>query len=156
MRSVDMLRCPLRSQTYPSLRTVANEALRPNAAPRPSPHGATDRKNEVEASVARRLRTPPEGANPQDLIPSTITALRGEGHRSIVVVGNYKFGPMTAEPCRAKDSPLHSPSNLFRPRQNPHSVLDRIVHRIMRSRLWWRRRVPPPGPKSLFRRRLSP
>jgi membrane protease YdiL (CAAX protease family) len=28
---------------------------------------------------------------------------------------------MTAEPCRAKDSPLHSPSNLFRPRRNPPS-----------------------------------
>jgi hypothetical protein len=26
---------------------------------------------------------------------------------------------MTAEPCRAKDHPLHSPSNLFRPRRSP-------------------------------------
>jgi hypothetical protein len=59
----------------------------------------------------------------QGLNFGTITALRGKSHRSIVVVGNYKFGPMTAEPCRAKDHPLHSPSNLFRPRRNLSCVL---------------------------------
>ena len=72
----------------------------------------------MEASVARRLRTPPEGANPQDLNPSTNAALRGEGHRSIVVVGNYKVDPITAVSCRAKDRPLGPPSNLFRPRRS--------------------------------------
>src|SRR5271165_2276472 len=82
-------------------------------------NGAANREREVEASVARRLRTPPEGANPQDFNPSTSTALRGEGHRSIVVVGNYRFDPITAVSCRAKDRPLGPPSNLFRPRRNP-------------------------------------
>ena len=52
------------------------------------------------------------------LNPSTITALRGEGHRSIVVVGNYKVDPITAVSCRAKDRPLGPPSNLFRPRRS--------------------------------------
>ena len=73
--------------------------------------------------------------------PSTFTALRGEGHRSIVVIRNYRVDPITAVSCRAKDRPLGPPSNLFRPRRNPRA-----------SGLWWRRRVPPPGPKDLFRR----
>ncbi len=30
------------------------------------------------------------------------------------------------------------------------------LERAFRNGLGWRRRVPPPGPKSLFRRRLSP
>ncbi len=34
-------------------------------------------------------------------------------------LATISFGPMTAEPCRAKDHPLHSPSNLFRPRRSP-------------------------------------
>ena len=76
------------------------------------------KKGKVEASVARRLRAPPKGANPQDLISSTSTALRGEGHRGIVVISNYRFDPITAVSCRAKDHPLHPSSNLFRPRQN--------------------------------------
>ncbi len=113
-----MRRCPLPSQTYPSLRTVANEALHATAAPKRPPARSGGPENEVEASVARRLRTTPEGANPQDLIPSTITALRGEGHRSIVVVGNYKVDPITAVSCRAKDRPFGPPSNLFRPRRS--------------------------------------
>ena len=45
---------------------------------------------------------------------------------------------MTAEPCRAKDRPLHSPSNLFRPRRNP--PLPRL-----RSRLSQRALVEAPG-----------
>src|SRR3974390_3132005 len=40
------------------------------------------------------------------------TALRGLSNRSIVVVGNYESGPITAEPCRAKARPL-------RPRRSP-------------------------------------
>ena len=73
----------------------------------------------VEASVARRLRTPPKSANPQDFEPSAIAALRSESHRSIVVIRNYRVDPITAVSCRAKDRPLSPPSNLFRPRQNP-------------------------------------
>jgi len=76
----------------------------------------------VEASVARRLRAPPKGANPQDLISSTSAALRGEGHRGIVVISNYRFDPITAVSCRAKEHPLHPPSNLFRPRHSPPSA----------------------------------
>ena len=43
------------------------------------------------------------------------TALRSQGHRSIVVVGNYEFGPITAEPCRAKARPLHPRRSCFGP-----------------------------------------
>ena len=53
------------------------------------------------------------------MIPSTSAALRSEGHRSIVVIRNYRFDPITAVSCRAKDHPLGPPSNLFRPRRNP-------------------------------------
>src|SRR6516225_6121361 len=38
-------------------------------------------------------------------------ALRGQSNRSIVVVGNYEFGPITPEPCRAK-------ARLLRPRRS--------------------------------------
>ena len=69
----------------------------------------------MEASVARCLRTPPESATPQGLISVTRTALRGEGDRSIVVVGNYRFGPITAEPCRAKAHPLRPRRSYFAP-----------------------------------------
>ena len=42
----------------------------------------------MQASVARCLRTPPEAAKPQDLSFGLLAALRGEGHRSTVVIGN--------------------------------------------------------------------
>ena len=71
--------------------------------------------NKVEASVARCLRAPPETAKPQDFDFGTITALRGNGHRSIVVIGNYKFDPITAVSCRAKDHPLHPRRSYFAP-----------------------------------------
>ena len=45
----------------------------------------------MQASVARRLRAPPEAAKPQDLGFGLLTALRGEGHRSTVVIGNCTF-----------------------------------------------------------------
>src|SRR5262249_34893269 len=61
------------------------------------------------------------------------TALRSLGNRSIVVVGNYEFGPITAEPCRAKARPLRPRRSYFAP-------------------VWWRRRVLPPGPMGLLRR----
>ena len=53
------------------------------------------------------------------MIPSTSAALRSEGHRSIVVIRNYRFDPITVVSCRAKDHPLGPPSNLFRPRRSP-------------------------------------
>ena len=97
----------------------------------------------MEASVARRLRTPPKGANLQGLNSSASAALRSEGHRSIVVVGNYRFDPITAVSCRAKEHPLQSPVEPISPPPKPAA--------IKLSGLGWRRRVPPPGPKDLFR-----
>src|SRR5436305_7738499 len=43
------------------------------------------------------------------------TALRSLGNRSIVVVCNYEFGPITAEPCRAKARPLRPRRSCFAP-----------------------------------------
>src|SRR5215471_2722593 len=43
------------------------------------------------------------------------TALRGLSNRSIVVVGNYEIGPITAEPCRAKARPLRPRRSCFAP-----------------------------------------
>src|SRR5579859_4467359 len=84
--------------------------------------------NKVEASVARCLRTPPESATPQGLISVTRTALRGEGHRSIVVVGNYRFGPITAEPCRAKAHPLRPRRSYFAPARR--QMTDHVCPRV--------------------------
>src|SRR5438105_10583240 len=44
--------------------------------------------------------------NPSGLQFGFPDCLRSQGHRSIVVVCNYEFGPITAEPCRAKARPL--------------------------------------------------
>jgi len=70
-------------------------------------------------------------------------ALRGDGHRSIVVIGNYKFDPITAVSCRAKNHPLHPRRSCFAPAA-AHAQW--LTHG-----LWWRRRVPPPGPNGLLR-----
>src|SRR5262247_2652987 len=69
----------------------------------------------------------------QDFSSVFQTALRSLGNRSIVVVGNYEFGPITAVPCRAKARPLRPRRSYFAP-------------------VWWRRRVLPPGPMGLLRR----
>src|SRR5438132_1129588 len=69
------------------------------------------------------------------------TALRGLSNRSIVVVGNYESGPITAEPCRAKARPLRPRRSCFAPAE---------TRRV--AGLGWRRRVLPPGPKGLLRR----
>ena len=69
------------------------------------------------------------------------TALRGLSNRSIVVVGNYEDGPITAEPCRAKARPLRPRRSCFAPAGTQHA-----------GGLGWRRRVLPPGPKGLLRR----
>src|SRR5438094_9536930 len=68
------------------------------------------------------------------------TALRGLSNRSIVVVGNYCCGPITAEPCRAKARPLRPRRSYFAPAET----------RSTWARLGWRRRVLPPGPKGLL------
>jgi hypothetical protein len=54
---------------------------------------------------------------PQDFRSVFQTALRGLGNRSIVVVGNYEFGPITVEPCRAKARPLRPRRSYFAPTQ---------------------------------------
>src|SRR5262245_34906494 len=86
------------------------------------------------------------------------TALRSLGNRSIVVVGNYEFGPITAEPCRAKARPLRPRRSYFaptgaalqsalssRPTPPQREIAQEEPHR-------WRRRVLPPGPIGLLRR----
>ena len=52
------------------------------------PEFRADLQVKVQASVARCLRTPPEAAKPQDLSFGVVTALRSNGHRSTVVIGN--------------------------------------------------------------------
>jgi hypothetical protein len=59
--------------------------------------------------------------------------------------------PDTAEPCRAKEYPLHPRRSYFAPiRSRCAASLLWQGRRISRS-LWWRRRVPPPGPIGLLR-----
>jgi hypothetical protein len=53
------------------------------------------------------------------------------------------IGPITAEPCRAKAHPLHPRRSYFAPAGDQPPMRP--------DGLWWRRRVPPPGPKGLFR-----
>src|SRR5262245_57630718 len=78
--------------------------------------------------------------NPSGLGSVFQTALRGLSNRSIVVVGNYEFGPITTEPSRAKARPLHPRRSWFGPAETPWEGLG------------WSRRVLPPGPKGLLRR----
>ncbi|SCM72291.1 hypothetical protein KL86PLE_100538 [uncultured Pleomorphomonas sp.] len=82
----------------------------------------------MEASVARCLRTPPEGATPQGLIPSLGAALRGDGHRSIVVIRNYRFSPITVVQCRVKEPPL-------RPRRSYFAPAEGLAHKVARKAL---------------------
>jgi len=81
-------------------------------------------------------------------------ALRSQGNRSIVVVGNYEFGPITVEPCRAKARPLHPRRSYFAPVfRDRRSVIRHQGNRLISGRRsWWRRRVLPPGPNGLLRR----
>ena len=98
---------------------------------------------------------------PQDFRSVFQAALRGQGHRSIVVVCNYEFGPITAEPCRAKVRPLRPRRSCFAPvsaisnQASAISItrqLDPITDPCFLIPEWWRRRVLPPGPIGLFRR----
>ena len=98
----------------------------------------------MEASVARCLRTPPEGANPQGFIRDYRAALSSETCLSIVVVCNYRFSPITVVQCRVKEPPL-------RPRRSYFAPAEGLAHRDGLQGLGWRRRVPPPGPNGLLR-----
>src|SRR5882672_10523067 len=90
-------------------------------------------KNKVEASVARCLRTPPDGAYPARTLSIGITnRLRSLRYRSIVVVGNYGLARYVGA-ISGKSTSFTPSSILFRPH-------------------WWSRRVLPPGPIGLLRR----
>lgn len=69
----------------------------------------------MEVSVARYLRTPPEGANPQGLIRDYRAALSSETCLSIVVVCNYFGSPITVVQCREKVRSLHPRRSCFAP-----------------------------------------
>ena len=72
----------------------------------------------AEASVAGRLQTPPYAAKRKGLISEAYAALRSDGNRSIVVIGNCACGPITVEPCRAKTNPLRPRRSYFAPTSN--------------------------------------
>jgi len=76
------------------------------------------------------------------------TALRSLSNRSKVVVGNYCSSPITAEQYREKVRPLRPRRSYFAPAK-AHAWLS---HLGVSDELWWRRRVPPPGPNGLLRR----
>jgi hypothetical protein len=114
-------------------------------------------KMKVEASVARCLRTPPDGAYPARTLSIGITnRLRGLRYRSIVVVGNYGLARYVG--AISGKSPFFTPSSiLFRPRRCSAPV--RLSARPAPPR-WgftqmphgWSRRVLPPGPIGLLQR----
>src|SRR6516164_3441986 len=92
---------------------------------------------------------------PQDFRSVFQTALRGLGNRSIVVVGNYEFGPLTVEPYRAKARPLRPRRSYFAPvagNSDRESVRPEGCQQLLITAPWWRRRVLPPGPIGLLRR----
>src|ERR1700726_4158587 len=93
----------------------------------------------VEASVARCLRTPPDAAKTPGLQIGLSSCLRSQSNRSIVVVGNYEDGPITAEPCRAKARPLRPRRSCFAPAE---------AQRQMRMLLWARVEAPGTAPGS--------
>src|SRR5437764_10220140 len=72
-------------------------------------------RNKVGASVARCPRTPPDAAKTPGLQIGISNRLRSLSNRSIVVVGNYCIGPITAEPYRAKARPLRPRRSCFAP-----------------------------------------
>ncbi len=74
---------------------------------------------EVEASVARCLRTPPDSANRQEFKVKLSHRLRGETCFRIVVVCNYKNGPITVATMPSENTVFTPSSILFRPRRGP-------------------------------------
>jgi hypothetical protein len=73
----------------------------------------------IEESGGFCCQVPPNPAcrslTRQDFKSVFQTALRSLSNRSIVVVGNYEKGPITAEPCRAKTRPLRPRRSYFGP-----------------------------------------
>src|SRR3954470_22661753 len=85
--------------------------------------------NEVEASVARCLRTPPAGAYPVRTLSIGITnRLRGLRYRSIVVVGNYGLVHHGGT-IPGKSTSFTPSSILFRPHDQESVVSNRSSER---------------------------
>ena len=67
------------------------------------------KKGKVQDSVARLLRAPPEGANPQDLVSGYPDCLRSQSHRrSTVVVGNYALWTDNGGTSPGQSNPLYT------------------------------------------------
>ena len=118
-----------------------------------SPAGITGRAP-VKGSGGFCCQVPPDPAcrslTRQGFSSVFQTALRSLGNRSIVVVGNYEFGPITAEPCRAKARPLRPRRSYFAPADTAAKAP--LAFKTREPLHWWRRRVLPPGPIGLLRR----
>src|SRR5215213_11249435 len=125
----------------------------------PIPPRSVAASNEVEASVARCLRTPPAGAYPvRTLSIGIANRLRGLRYRSIVVVGNYGLVHHGGT-IPGKSTSFTPSSILFRPRRcslpvrlsagpTPPFENGSLASKLHR----WSRRVLPPGPIGLLQR----
>ena len=95
----------------------------------------------VEASVARCLRTPPESANPQEFRVKLSHRLRGETCFRIVVVCNYKIGPITVATMPSENTVFTPSSILFRPRRGPSQPPSRVAFKELGGGAGYRPRV---------------
>lgn len=57
---------------------------------------------------------------------------------AFIIIGTYQYSPITVVQCRTKIRLYYAMSILFRP------------HNTIKPAIWWRRRVPPPGPQRLL------
>src|SRR5690606_27905821 len=99
-------------------RNIAPAQLSIRAKRRPGAEGSRSAERNGRAEGKWRLLLPgASGPRLTELIPLGLAGLvfqdrlGGLSNRSIVVVGNYEIGPISAEPCRAKD-------RLLRPRRS--------------------------------------
>lgn len=75
---------------------------------------------EVQASVARCLRTPPYAAKRKDLVSATRTAYAARAIAGArLLLATVHFGPITVVPHRDKANPFRRSSILFRPHDPP-------------------------------------
>src|SRR5262244_278200 len=97
--------------------------------------------SEVEASVARCLRTPPDAAKRQGLKIGLSSCVTQPEQPEQSCRWQLLLWPDNGGTMPSKSTPFTPSSILFRPRRS-----SRILE------LWWRRRVLPPGPIGLLRR----
>lgn len=77
-------------------------------------------KDEVQASVARCLRTPPYAARRKGLVSATRTAYAARAIAGArLLLATVHFGPITVVPHRDKANPFRRSSILFRPHGPP-------------------------------------